>query len=476
MVLCEHPTIILNKSRHVNKVYRNYNDWRIIIRGKECTYVPLPRKAKIQYDELEDCYYMNVITGEMIPCYLEVPCQKCLICRDRKAQQWATRVTCEGNYHVNCPWWITLTYNDVYCPPEGLVKRDLQNFFKRLRERVSRVVGEDIRLRFVAIGEYGGNTARPHYHAVVFGLPNLDPRQVLNLMEHAWSTRISFKKFRSVMNIYEDRAKDLTFVTSDKNGKSMYYLRYGFCYVKPAHDNTPMYLAKYMFKPEINTPKNCTPNFCLSSRKNGIGYDYIQDYMDYHRMNPEVTTIKFLNVHTAKLCEFGIPNYFKDYWFPTPSKIIPDECRKSFEVVRDEYARLRAISDELLKLHCDYIIDDSEILVDELNDKYFFYRPIVAQYTDISDLKFQEDIHSNYEWDILLREQYLFTYIKIQKEYNYLMSLKFSTDWMNDVLVLRDIHKGAIRQKMLSEPQPSVNELLYSLNERYILLKSKDMY
>lgn len=476
MVLCENPTIIVNKSRHVNKVYRSYNDWRIFIRGKECLHVPLPRKAKIKSDELDDCYYMNTITGEMIPCYLEVPCQKCRICKDRKAQQWASRITCEGNSHVNCPWWITLTYNDVYCPSEGLVKADLQKFFKRLRERVSRVVGEDVKIRFVAVGEYGGNTARPHYHAIVFGLPNLDPRQVLNLMEHAWSTRISLKKFKSILNIYGDRAKDFTFVSQDKNNKPMYYLRYGFCYVKPAHDNTPLYLAKYMFKPEINTPDGCTPNFCLASRKNGIGYQYIQDYMDYHRNNPDVTTIKFLNVHTAKLCEFGIPSYFKDYWFPTPSKIIPDEVRKSFELVREEYARFHAIKKELLKNHVDLMIDDCEVLIDEVNDKFFFYRPITAQYTDISDLKFVEDITFNYEWCEFLSEQYLFTYMKILKEYHYMMSLKFEPDWMNDVLVLRDIHKGAIRQKMLSEPQPSVNEVLYQLNESYIMLKSKDMY
>lgn len=329
-IRCLSPNIILNKSWHINKVDFT-KGWRIIIRGQEMNYVPLPKRAKIQKEEIDECYYYNIYSGEMIPCYLVVPCQKCILCKDKKAVDWATRVTCEGNYHVNCPWWITLTYNCLSLPDDGLIKRDVQNFFKRLRERISRVVGQDIRIRFVAVGEYGGNTARAHYHAIIYGLPMLTAKEILRIIENAWAKRISFLTYCNINRAYGDKlGHDYTFIRPDKNGDNLYYQRLGFAYVKPAHDSTPLYLAKYMFKPEINTPEGKNPNFYLASRKNGIGYEYVVEFCKYHRQNPDVTNLDFLNKHTGKMCHFTIPQYFKNYWFPTPSKLVPNEVRKSW--------------------------------------------------------------------------------------------------------------------------------------------------
>ena len=62
--------------------------------------------------------------------------------------------------------FLTLTYNDDNLPPNAsLVKADLQKFFKRLRKRLG-----DRKIRYFACGEYGDQTQRPHYHAIIFGL------------------------------------------------------------------------------------------------------------------------------------------------------------------------------------------------------------------------------------------------------------------------------------------------------------------
>ena len=505
MINCLNPVIIRNRSRHVNRVFRSLRDWTIIIRGKESFVVPSPQKAKILPGDLDDCYYLNIHSGEMIPIYLEVPCSKCIICKDKKALDWATRITCEGNYHTNCPWWITLTYNDYNCPFDGLNKKDLQNFFKRLRERISRQVGEDIRIRFVAVGEYGGNTARPHYHAQIFGMPLISPRDILVLLENAWSKRISHERYLEIVNDLGSRSKDFTFTRLDINGKKMYYERIGFAYVKPAHDNTPLYLAKYMFKPEVNTPFGMTPNFCLASRKNGIGFPYIQDHMQYHRNNPEVTKIEFLNKHTMKLCKFAIPSYFKDYWFPTPSKIIPDDVRKSYDLFLDHYIRYSMIQ----KYALDHRIlsdlkDDVESMVSDLSQKYFFYKPLI----NIDDLDY--DLHRswfleckqsyyieghhyveifglycpmrNYEvtfskdLESYVKTNLMQSYCNMLAEYEYMMSLEFSDQWMKDVLVLRDIHKGAITQMMLAKPEVSPIDTAARIYKQFQRLKAKDMY
>lgn len=64
--------------------------------------------------------------------------------------------------------FLTLTYNDRHVPSNfGLRRDDLTNFFKRLRHLVRP-------FRYLASGEYGTLSHRPHYHALIFGEDFLD--------------------------------------------------------------------------------------------------------------------------------------------------------------------------------------------------------------------------------------------------------------------------------------------------------------
>lgn len=99
---------------------------------------------------------------------MEVPCGKCPECLERRRADWSLRLSYESRRHINSQF-ITLTYEDdhmVYgARSPTLVKADLQLFFKRLRKRLI-----DSKLKYYAIGEYGTNTYRPHYHIILFGL------------------------------------------------------------------------------------------------------------------------------------------------------------------------------------------------------------------------------------------------------------------------------------------------------------------
>lgn len=57
--------------------------------------------------------------------------------------------------------FVSLTYAKA---PVGLVPRDLELFWKRLRRHLS-----PLRISYFACGEYGELTRRPHYHACIFG-------------------------------------------------------------------------------------------------------------------------------------------------------------------------------------------------------------------------------------------------------------------------------------------------------------------
>lgn len=101
---------------------------------------------------------------------LSLPCGACLGCRMSRARGWALRCRLElGSHRAAC--WTTLTYDEDHVPPT-LSRSHLSDFVKRFRERV-----RPAPVRFFASGEYGERTGRPHYHAILFGVPVSAPIQ-----------------------------------------------------------------------------------------------------------------------------------------------------------------------------------------------------------------------------------------------------------------------------------------------------------
>lgn len=94
---------------------------------------------------------------------MTVPCGQCIGCRLEYSRRWAMRCLHEASLHVdNC--FLTLTYADEHLPAYGsLDKRAFPKFMKRLRKR------SGARIRYYHCGEYGEESGRPHYHALLFG-------------------------------------------------------------------------------------------------------------------------------------------------------------------------------------------------------------------------------------------------------------------------------------------------------------------
>lgn len=111
----------------------------------------------------------------------ELPCGTCIGCKTDRALDWARR----AQHEASC-WphnsFLTLTYRDEELPSDGLVPQHLQAFIKRLRQRhyradrgLLRVAGQ---LRYLACGEYGDQTQRPHYHLCLFNCGFADTYRV----------------------------------------------------------------------------------------------------------------------------------------------------------------------------------------------------------------------------------------------------------------------------------------------------------
>lgn len=244
----------------------------------------------------------QIVTGKG---YQLIPCGNCIGCRIDYSREWAKRCVLEAKgYEDGECWFLTLTYDDEHKPQsydtnnlEGkyinkstaeikdepdkkgdqiihingyLEPKHLQKFFKDLRRYYE--YHYDIKgIRFYACGEYGDRTQRPHYHALVFGMPI--PTNKLN-----W-----YKRNELGDPLYY--SKELTEIWGR-----------GFVTIGELNYHTAAYVARYCTK-KINgaskengfyEKQGKTPEFSRMSRRPGIGERYYRENREEIYKNDEI--------------------------------------------------------------------------------------------------------------------------------------------------------------------------------------------
>jgi len=96
-------------------------------------------------------------------------CGGCPHCLKKRKAQWSLRLMHEFLMTGRKGLFITLTF-DQKNYTGTVCKKDLQDYFKRLRRRLEWRYGTKIKIKYFACGEYGSKTHRAHYHAIIFGL------------------------------------------------------------------------------------------------------------------------------------------------------------------------------------------------------------------------------------------------------------------------------------------------------------------
>ena len=189
--------------------------------------------------------------GKVVP--VPIPCGRCIGCRLERSRQWAMRCVHEASLHKENSF-ITLTYDDQHVPKDfSLKKRDFQLFMKRLRKEL----GEK-KIRYFAAGEYGENTFRPHYHAIIFGHQFKDRKNVTKETENGIKTISVSEKLNEIWGKGFASSGNMTFESA-------------------------AYVARYCLK-KINGPEaeshyfGREPEFSLMSRRPGIGANWLKKF------------------------------------------------------------------------------------------------------------------------------------------------------------------------------------------------------
>lgn len=105
-----------------------------------------------------------------------VPCGKCPSCLYRRQAGWIFRLEKEQQTSSSAAF-LTLTYSEENLPwsEQGyptLHKKHHQLFIKRLRKTITTNFEESQPIKYYSCGEYGEKTHRPHYHSIMFNLPD----------------------------------------------------------------------------------------------------------------------------------------------------------------------------------------------------------------------------------------------------------------------------------------------------------------
>lgn len=342
---CENPAIILNP--HLKELILKYghyylNGYRNTLSSYQLNHwydeFPYSMFSRIKHniqvtDELAN-YYVIDEYGEQVPLFYSVPCGKCVICTEKKANEWVSRAMAESQMSINIPYFVTLTYNDLFLPSNGVRKRAVQLFLKRLRINISRLVGASLNIRFFLCSEYGSKTKRPHYHLLLWNIPNLDPhREVHNdmlqdVIQKSWSFMVS-QKFYNTLPSDKDRYGQPIYKYYDEDNKR-YRALYGYTKCSETNIGGVRYCMKYMRK-DCQVPADHNPVFFLSSRRRGIGYEWINSKVNEYRGNPSLLDVVLTDKFSGEQYKGILPRYFKDIIAPPTSKLISKEIRDTFK-------------------------------------------------------------------------------------------------------------------------------------------------
>jgi len=263
-------------------------------------------------DDVDSPYYFDILTTMVCdtPYYvlpskaaiekIPVPCGKCPACKARRVNSWVFRLLEEEKISSSAHF-VTLTYDTRFVPISDngfmtLKKSDFQDYMKRLRKLCPGVT-----LKYYAAGEYGSKNNRPHYHAVIFNVPDSA------LFFDAWSL----------------------------NGVPI-----GSVHVGSVSSDSVAYTLKYIDKANFRTMHgrdDRLPEFSLMSK--GLGKSYIQpSTVAFHKADISRMYLTKLSGHKVPMPRYYRNKIFSDTEKDAQLSIIQSVVEKTESQARRDHA------------------------------------------------------------------------------------------------------------------------------------------
>lgn len=407
-----------------------------------------PYRCGVTADNIDDYYVINPRTGEIFPMFILVPCGKCELCRDKKSREWSFRAICENATSTSMPYFLTLTYNNEHLPKCGIFKEEIQLFLKRLRIKLDRL-NVSHNLRYVAVGEYGSKSQRPHYHMILWNFPN----------DSAY-----FPTVTSVLHFIESCWTCFTGEYNSDGSPVMESL--GFAYCLPCKQGAISYVMKYM-KKQYTPPKGKKPLFFLTSRKNGgLGAEYARKFLEHYRSHPDDTKMTATDPFTGYTQTMTMPGYFRRIYFPSLSVVLPKQ-------IRDAHTELcKLISKRVSIVH---VLDSSYKFKIEDNErtilkKYWFLATqacFKAMPTYVNYYKTMDTTR--------LQNEYIDNCLRANELCRYLYLETYDESYLKQRLELAEKRQQKMSLLYDTLPPMNIDDIKYNLIYRYnqSLLKEK---
>lgn len=261
-----------------------------------------------------------------------VPCGRCPYCLQRRVSSWAFRLRKQDEVS-KCSFFITLTYEKPPMSKRGfmtLTKRDIPLFFKRFRNfyryralnpdtgRMKWYYDKVPQISYYAVGEYGSDNWRPHYHIIFFSAAHYTKDELMIKLYKAW----------------------------DK----------GYIDVGTVTGASVAYVLKYVQKPSrvpLHKNDDRLPEFSLMSK--GLGSNYLTDNVkDYHRENLQI------NYVIQDGFKLPVPRYYRERILSSEHKLQQRKIIRKLVEVRERVQSERFYDLHPLALQVDYETYKSE--------------------------------------------------------------------------------------------------------------------
>lgn len=305
-------------------------DLKICPYDTECVFLPLGSDIWEKHGYVLD---PSIVHGRVVTEFIPIPCGQCIGCRLEHSRQWAVRCMLESEYHDD-NYFITLTYDDANVPVNEYVsddgeilesmtlkQEDMQLFIKRVRRHLDYYNLKDgynddcNTFQYFYCGEYGTQTARPHYHMIAFGLPLDD---------------LVLYKETPFGNYYTSE------FLSSKWDK-------GYVIIGGVSFESCSYVSRYIMKKqkgegaEVYERYNITPEYIRMSRNPAIGKKYFED--NFNDIYPSDTIV----LSGGKLSV--PPRYFDNLMNALDEELMKDVKLKRKEIAEDIQAYKDSLSD-----------------------------------------------------------------------------------------------------------------------------------